>query len=179
MWNLAPKTTKIEETTMATVWLERVYNLSNSEFTLLQDDGTWRPYCVERQKSYQPDEAITVSAGDVLNFQHFFMPWVDWGRMRVQGPDGGLDFVVGPVSWSSMDNLRAFDDQRLEVLTVEMGPRGSWWSASVSLHLVLADDAMRWSIWSATRVGYDVLNKAGELLSLAATELIKKLISRI
>jgi hypothetical protein len=164
---------------MATVWIGKVWNLSDQSFTLLQNDGTWRPWCVERSHSYGRDEPIPLAPGDVLTFQHFFMPWVDWGRTRVEGPDGNLEFVIGPVSWSSLDNLRGFDDARNEVLTVEMGPRGSWWSASVEMHLVFHNDAMRWSIWSATKVGQDILNKAGTYLDLAATELIKKLISKL
>jgi hypothetical protein len=164
---------------MATCWTTEVWNLSSHNFTLLQNDGTWRPWCRERSKSYARDEDIPVGSGEHLTFDHFFMPWVDWGRMRIQGPDGGIDFVIGPVSWSSMDNLRGFDDQRNEILTVEMGPRGSWWSASVSLHLVFHDDAVRWTIWSATSVPNQILNKAGELLEMASTELIKKLVSKI
>ena len=58
-----------------------------------------------------------------------------------------------------------------------MGPRGSWWSSSVALHLVFHDDAVRWSIWSATNVGTDVLNKAGALLELVGTELITRSLS--
>ncbi|MFF4576072.1 hypothetical protein [Streptomyces sp. NPDC001410] len=161
---------------MATVWLEKVFNLSDYSFTLLQNDGTWRPYCRERGQSYGRDEEIPINSGEVLRFDHFFIPWADWGRLRVQGPEGGVDFVVGPASWSSLDNLRGFDDGRNEIFTVEMGPRGSWWSSSVSLHLVFHNDGMRWSIWSANNVGGDILSKAGSLLDQAATELIKKLI---
>ncbi|WP_089100119.1 hypothetical protein [Streptomyces hyaluromycini] len=164
---------------MATVWLEKVFNQSDYSFTLLQNDGTWRPYCRERGKSYGRDEEIVLSGGDVLTFDHFFLPWVDWGRLRVQGPEGGIDFVVGPVSWSSLDNLRGFDDRQEEIFTAEMGPRGSWWSSSVSLHLTFHNDGMRWSIWSATKVGTDVLGKAASYLDLAATELIKKLIGSL
>jgi hypothetical protein len=160
---------------VATVWLEKVWNLSSHEFTLKQNDGTWRPWVNERSKSYAIDEAIPVSPGDILTCQHFFIPWIDWGRLRVEGPEGNLEFSVGPKGWSSLDCLRGFDDERKEVLTVEMGPRGSWWSASVSLHLVFADDAMRWTIWSATKVGYDVLQAAGKLLEIFGGELMKKL----
>jgi hypothetical protein len=167
-----------EAITLATVWIEKMWNISSHDFTVLQNDGTWRPWVNERKKSYGVDEPIPLAAGEALTCQHFFMPWADWGRTRIEGPGGNLEFIIGPVSASSMDNLRGFDDTRKEVLTVEMGPRGSWWSSSVSLHLVLADDGMRWSIWSATKVPFDVLNKAGSLLDLAATELIKKLIAK-
>jgi hypothetical protein len=164
---------------MATVWIDKIWNLSDHDFTILQNDGTWRPWCNERSHSYGGDEPIPVGHGEVLSFQHFFMPWVDWGRTRIEGPEGNLEFVIGPVSFSSLDNLRGFDDARNEVLTVEMGNRGSWWSSSVSLHLVFHNDAMRWSIWSATNVGSDILNKAGSLLDLAAQELIKDLIGSL
>lgn len=158
---------------MATVWLEKAWNLTGHEIRLLQNDGTWRPWVNEEQKSYQRDEPIVLGANTSLTFQHFFIPWIDWGRLRVEGPVGGIEFSVGPVSWSSLDNLRGFNDERREVLTAEMGPRGGWWSSSVSLHLVLRDDGLQWSIWSATSVGHDVLNKTGELLEFAAKELIK------
>jgi hypothetical protein len=161
---------------MATVWVEKVWNLTNHNFVLLQNDGTWRPWVRERSKSYQRDEEIPVGPGEVLTCDHFFVPWIDWGRVRVQGPGGGLEFSVGPVSWSSLDNLRGFDDQRREVVTVEMGPRGGWWSASVSLHLVFREDAMHWTIWSATNVGSDVLQAAGKMLETLAPVLLPLLL---
>jgi hypothetical protein len=158
---------------MATVWIEKVWNVSSSNnFVLLQNDGTWRPWVRERSKSYQPDEEIPVAPGESLTCDHFFVPWIDWGRLRVQGPGGGLEFSVGPVSFSSLDNLRGFDDQRNEVLTVEMGNRGGWWSSSVSLHLVFRDNGMQWSIWSATNVGSDTLQAAGKAFQLLAPVLL-------
>ncbi len=163
---------------VATVWIEKVWNLSSHDFVIKQNDGTWRPWVNQHEKSYGIDEPISIRPGETLDIQHFLMPWVDFGRTRVEGPEGALDFVIGPVSFSSLDNLRAFDDQRREVLTVEMGPRGSWWSSSVALHLVLADDGMRWTIWSANKVGNDVLAQAGKLLEQAASALIKTLIEK-
>jgi hypothetical protein len=162
---------------MATVWLEKVWNISSHDFVLRQNDGTWRPWVRERSKSYAIDEEIPVGAGEVLTCDHFFIPWIDWGRLRVEGPGGGLEFSVGPAGWSSLDNLRGFDDERREVLTVEMGPRGGWWSSSVSLHLVFRNDGMQWSIWSATNVGGDVLAAAGELFRLLAPVLLPILLA--
>ncbi|MFD7137372.1 hypothetical protein [Streptomyces sp. NPDC059894] len=164
---------------MATVWLKKVYNFSSHEFTVKQNDGTWRPWCIERRKVYAVDEAITLSPGDVLTFDHFFMPWADWGRTRIEGPADSLEFHIGPTAADSPDYLRGFDSALNEVLTVPMGPRGSWWSASVDLRLVFEDDAMRWVIWNANGVGPDLLSEAGKLLHEAAMELIKKLVNVI
>src|SRR6266540_1733602 len=116
---------------MTTAWIEKIWNLSNQSFTILQNDGTWRPYVQERNKSYASDEAISVSPGDVLTCEHFFIPWIDWGRVRIEGPDGSLEVSVGPKSHSSNDFIRGFDAVRDEVLATEIGPRGSWWSAFV------------------------------------------------
>lgn len=164
---------------MATVWIEKIWNHSDHAFVIKQNDGTWRPWVNERNKSYGRDEPIPIDPGEILTCQHFFMPWVDWGRTRIEGPQGNLEFVIGPVSWSSLDNLRGFDDGRNEILTVEMGPRGSWWSSSLSLHLVFSNTGLRWTIWSATNIGGDILGKAAQVLDLTATELIKKLIGSL
>ena len=156
-----------------------IWNLTDHEFVLKQNDGTWRPWIREHNRSYGPDETIQVKRGQVLTCDHFLIPWIDWGRLRVEGPKGNLEFSVGPVSWSSLDNLRGFDDQRKNVRTVEMGPRGGWWLSSVSLHLVFRNDGMHWSIWSATSVGHDVLAASGKLLEFAAQKLIERLIKGI
>jgi hypothetical protein len=161
---------------MATVWLEKAWNLSNHDFLLKSNDGTWRPWSRERQHSYAIDEPIEIPRGQTLTFDHFFIPWIDWGRLRIEGPGGNVEFSVGPVSFSSLDNLRGFDDQRREITTVEMGPRGSWWSASVSLHLVFRDDGVHWTIWSATNVGSDILQAAGKVFEWTAKAIIEALI---
>ena len=70
---------------MTTAWIEKIWNLSNQSFTILQNDGTWRPYVQERNKSYASDEAISVSPGDVLTCEHFFIPWIDWVAFGSKG----------------------------------------------------------------------------------------------
>ncbi len=104
------------------------------------------------------------------------MPWIDWGRVRIEGPGGSLEISVGPTGPDTNDFLRGFDAGRNEVLSVEIGRRGSWWSDSVSLHCVFDDNGLRWSIWSATGVPGDILRTAGDALLRVAPALIGALL---
>lgn len=165
---------------MANVWIERIYNFTPHEITMNTDDGTWWP--VVDKKKYrggQYRDPIPVKPDAVLECEHFFVPWIDYGRLRIDGPEGGLEFSVGPISTNSGDYLRGFDAKRKEVLRAEMGPRGgNAWGPSVSLHLVFDEKprGMEFTIWSAQQVGHDVLTRAGEELLKAAPEIIDILV---
>jgi hypothetical protein len=162
---------------MATVWIERIYNFRDETFVVKQNDGTWHPYIYQAGepsggKRYLEDEPIQVPPGAALECSYFFIPWSDWGRVRIEGPAGSLEVVVGPANLQNLDYLRGFDEQRNEVLTVQMGPRGGWWSSSLALHLVFDQTGVRWVIWSATNVMEHILQPAAEILESAAPILL-------
>jgi hypothetical protein len=184
---------------MAAVWITEIKNFSRFGFTLYQNDGTWHPI-VNGQQYLQDvpiglpprrDDPITIPSPapwwppitippgpTVLNCQYFFVGWTDFARTRIQGPDGILDAMVGPAGLADEGNdfLRVFDSQENEVASVEMGPRGPGWVASLDLHLNIDDDKVRWVIWNANGVGANVLQRADELFTQVANALITRLV---
>jgi hypothetical protein len=131
---------------MATVWIKRIYNYSGHQIVLKTNDGTWHP--IINGHRYMQDEPIVLDQGTVLTADHFFIPWSDWGRLRIESPETGraTEWRVGPPPNETFDALRGWDDQGNLVGNLPVGDRGSWWSASADLDLLFTQDEVRWTI---------------------------------
>jgi hypothetical protein len=186
---------------MAAVWITEIKNFSPHHFTLYQNDGTWHP--IINGRGFKPDEPIAVPAARdtettffmpigfpptvtpvvippgpaILQCQYFFVGWTDFARTRIQGPDGGINVMVGPTGFDNEnDFLRVFDDEENEIASIEMGPRGSGFVCSLDLHLNFDDDKVRWLIWNANGVGADVLERADKLFMPELAKALGKLL---
>jgi hypothetical protein len=131
---------------MATVWIKRIYNYSGGPIILKTNDGTWHPIIDGHR--YMQDEPIQLEDGTATTADHFFIPWSDWGRLRIENPASGraVEWRVGPPPNETYDALRGWDDQGNEVGSLPVGDRGSWWSASTDLDLLFTDATVRWTI---------------------------------
>jgi hypothetical protein len=125
---------------MAAGWITQINNFSDSRFVLKTNDGTWRP--VINNQQFAVDEPIDVPprrlnppGPTTLNAQYMMIGWIDWARTRIEGPGGAVEITIGPKPPSGNDFLRSFDDQQVERGSVEIGPRGPGWVASIDFHL--------------------------------------------
>jgi hypothetical protein len=184
---------------MAAAWFTQVVNASDNDYTLDFTDGTWRPivggdrYEVGRQINVPRRRVapitippllpwlppITVPPGPTqLDLQYAFIGWADFAHTRLNGPAGFVDFVVGPINTENQDYLRALDEVQDDVVEpMPVGPRGGGWIASMDLHLVITGDGIRPIVWSYTGVGANILARFDSLATLAAQEIVKKVVS--
>jgi hypothetical protein len=199
---------------MAAGWITQINNFSDSDFTVSTDDGTWRP--IINGKQYAPNEnilvpkrrtvdqvfqpipwwpPITVPAGPTtLDAQYMMIGWIDWARTRITGPAGFVIATIGPMPPSGNDFLRFFDSQQNELGSVEIGPRGAGWIASVDFHLNIYNPTpdpgqppqaagIKFLWWSQHGVGADILQRIdqhiGKIADAAASELGKQLIQKL
>lgn len=131
---------------MATVWIKRIYNFSNRNIRLFSNDGSWRPI-IEGHR-YEVDEPIEMAHGKVMTADHFFIPWSDWGRLRIENADtgNGSEWRVGPPPGEDFDALRGWDDTGKEVGNLPVGDRGGWWSSSCDLDLIFSPEEVKFVI---------------------------------
>jgi hypothetical protein len=185
---------------MSAAWFTQVVNASDNDYTLDFTDETWRPIVGgTRYELGQPITAakrrvdpitiqplpwlppITVPPGPTqLDLQYAFIGWADFAHTRLSGPGGFVDFVVGPIDTENQDYLRVLDEVQANVVEpMPVGPRGGGWIASMDLHLIITNDGVRLVVWSYTGVGANILDRFDSLATLAAQELVKKLIAGI
>jgi hypothetical protein len=142
---------------MAAGWITQINNFSDSPFVVRTNDQTWRPVINNQQFAadmpidvpprrtsatfvpvpFFPGGGVTIPPGPTtLNVQYMMIGWIDFARTRIQGPGGAIELTIGPKPPSGNDFLRFFDDQQVEqAQTVEIGPRGPGWVASIDFHL--------------------------------------------
>jgi hypothetical protein len=156
---------------MCNVWIEQIHNWSNTTFTLNTDDGTWWPVIDGHKfRGGQYRDPIAVPPGAGMNCQYFLIPFIEWGRLQITGPQGSaVKFAVGPVMADGQDYLRGLTDpQEQPLLQAAVGPQGSnFWAPSVTMHLHFGpseSEGVRFLPWSANRVGPDLLQALGEAL---------------
>ena len=84
---------------------------------------------------------IDVKPGARLRASRFIIPWVNSkGRLQIEYRGRACYCIVGPISASSNDFLRVFDDKDTPIGEAEMGPRGDNFICSVSLRLITRGD---------------------------------------
>jgi hypothetical protein len=164
---------------MSMVWITRVANyLPDTTITLRQNDPTYHPVINGHQ--YNKNDPIVIPPGVAQDCKWFVIPWANSGRLQVQGPDGMLQFNIGPTSLgASDDSLRMLDAHENMTNAASMGPRGAGWVASVDLHLVFNENGMLWQVWDANRVGHDILEKADKIFMDVAPGLLGALLKKI
>jgi hypothetical protein len=162
---------------MAMGWITQVWNNTDTEFVLKQNDPSWRPIQdVGRGanpffgRRYQPDEPIVVGPQfrfvDLpwglrypidppqprrMTFDYFIIPWAEAGRLLIEGPGGSAEIVIGPTGAGSDDFLKFLDPRTRVDLSppAVVGPRGGGWRASVDYHLVFNEPAAKGAFFMA------------------------------
>lgn len=165
---------------MCNVWIEEIHNYTGETFTLNTNDGTWWPVINgHKYRGGKYQDPVVVGPGSSMSCKYFLVPFIEFGRLRVIGPEGaGLNFAVGPEMADGNDYLRGLDDVQEEVLKAPMGPQGmDFWAASVSLHLLFGPKPeVRFLVWSANKVGPDIIAAAGQVFLQVASGLWQALI---
>ncbi len=166
---------------MANVWLSNIYNRTDTDFVLKQNDFWWRPTQKPSGRKYAEDERIEIRGDRDYRFDGFSVPWVSPGenrRLRVEGPDGALEFYVGPENGGNQDFLFGFDEQRQVVTRVPLGPQGVGNTVWLSLSFNNVN-GMLWRVEKSEGYVDDalklVLTKADKLFDKAADVLIAKI----
>jgi hypothetical protein len=182
---------------MAAVWITRFINATNTPIRVSSDDASWRPWVGGRQLArneeitieaqrlqdvfvpipFFPGGGITVPAGPtVVDASYWFVGWVDFAQTNIITPRSRLKAVVGPQP-NGNDWLRMFDPAENELASVEMGPRGPGWVASVDLHVTFDQSAkeVRWNYWNANGVGANILARIDEQFKKEASNIGKAL----
>lgn len=123
-------------------WVEQVENNSNMSLTLLQNDPTWHP--ISNGRRYWKDEPISVAPGSRKSFSYFVIPWVDYGRLRIRGPHGYVDAVVGPKAGAGGDDFLRFTSNRFgRIEDIKLGPRGNQFVCSARFKMVFDNQNLK------------------------------------
>jgi hypothetical protein len=186
---------------MAAVWITRFINATNSPINVSSDDGTWRPWIgsqkLERNEEYtiSPQRLTDTTVQPVPWMPPFFIPkgptvvdasywfvgWVDFASTTFALPGGRrLKTVVGPQP-NGNDWLRMFDEIENELASVEVGPRGPGWVASVDFHVTFDESAkeVRWNYWNSNGIGANILQRIDEQFRKEASNIGKALFAAL
>jgi hypothetical protein len=180
---------------MAATWITRFINATNTPIRVSNTDASWRPWVNGRQLAVgeeitigpqrltdifipitgYPGGGITFPAGPmVFDASYWFVGWVDFAQTNIITPKSQLRAVVGPQP-NGNDWLRMFDPAENELASVEVGPRGSGWVASVDFHVTFDETAkeVRWNYWNANGIGANILQRIDEQFTKNASDIGK------
>lgn len=182
---------------MAAVWITRFINDTDTPITISSTDPTWRPWIGGTRVSvnqpftvpprrtsptfvplpFFPGGGITIPPGPTtVDASYWFVGWVDFAQTNVSTPTSQLKAVVGPQA-NGNDYLRMFDPAENELASIEVGPRGPGWVASVDFHVTFDQSAeeVRWNYWNANGIGANILQRIDEQFRQEASNIGKAL----
>ena len=146
-------------------WIERVENNSGMQLRLLQNDPSWHPVRKSDGRRFMQDEPIEVGPRSSEDFSYFVIPWEDHGRLRIEGPGGAVNAVVGPRRGTQIDHVK-FRCGSGDLQDIQLGARGNQFVCSVRFKLVIDDSEARF-----VNLGPGLESSAGSVLATFSTQL--------
>jgi len=116
----------------------------------------------------------------VLDASYWFVGWVDYAETTITIGGKTLRAVVGPIP-SGNDALRIFDAAENEIASVEVGPRGPGWVASIDFHIIFDESAkeVRLNYWNANGIGANILQRIDEQFRKEASNIGKAIFAAL